>query len=227
MPIYWDDSDDVPEVRNKWQIIRVPRGGKIVCLALSHHVLGVWTHYYGGRTQPCRRDDCKMCVEQGTRRRHLYLGIWNPETGHKNLLELTAAAGFQLLGMKKNDQSVRGRKLTLTRVNKRINSPIQVEIGEDYSGKYQLPTEPAIAESLRIIWHLTTDATFYDQLPEGTPVRPHIRRKKATDGANSKEPDQAHGLQQPGRLGGTNGVHLEAQGNGRFSPRSSSEPTFD
>lgn len=227
MAIDWDDRPDTPRLRNKCQLVRTPRGGKIQAVIISTAAQAVWTHYYGGRTQPCSGADCEMCEAQGTRRRHVYVAIWNPDTAKTVMLEVTDTAGVELLLWKQEGRPLRGRMIRTVRLNSRVNAPVEVTIGDDVSAKYQLPPEPEIRDSLRIIWHLAHDPSAYTDAEQGTRVRPHIRRKKATNGANQQEPDQANGLQQPGRLGGTNGVHLEAQSNGRFSPRSTSESTFD
>lgn len=227
MPIAWDNRPDSPRRRNKLQLIRTPRGGKLQGIFLSTEAVGVWTHYYGGRTQPCQQEECEICAHQVTRRHHVYAAIWSPETQKSVLLEMTENAGEELLNRAEQKQSIRGLKFKTHRVNMKPNAPVTLVVMEDASALYQLPPEPDVVEALLIIWHLANDPRYKVKTDPLTRVKPHFRKQKGTNGTGDKKPDQANGLEHPGRLGSANGLHQQGQGPGDLPARSPFEPTDD
>lgn len=227
MPIAWDYDDDVPALRNLWQLIRCPRKGRLNAMVISTYCEAVWTHYYGGRTQPCRGEDCQMCREQGTRRRHIYVGIWHPESNDRNLLEITDRAGKIFLDRRKDKASSRGHRISIERTGPKANSPVLLTFGENIGAKYVIPPEPDIRACLRVIWHMTNDPDAYTDAEKTSFVRGHHRKKGDENGASAAKPNGDLRSKLPGRPGSINRLHEPERENGHLPPSSSSEPALD
>lgn len=227
MAIRWDNSHDTQRRSNKWQLRRTPQGGKLKGLILTDQPLGVWTHYYGGRTVPCESEACPACIDGQNPRKHWYVAQWDPTRDDRWILELTDRGADELILQVSKGARLRGRHLTTYRTNSRANGPVEAVLGEDHSSRYQLPPAPDIRQALLIIWGIETPDNPITGERGTVRVRGYRRRKGNDHGTNQPPNAGTNGTQQPGRLGSTHGLHEQAAENGRVPEESTFEPSHD
>lgn len=90
--IAWSRRPAEGIVEPLWRIIRPPTKGIRRVGILSHDITGCYTHYYAGRTVPCRREACPACATRLLPTWHGYLAVIESGSGHRLILELTARA---------------------------------------------------------------------------------------------------------------------------------------
>ena len=117
--IQWDDSHETARRKNSWQLRRTPHRAKLDAWIVSDTPLGVWTHYFGGKTMPCSGDSCKACQDDRSPRKHWYLACIEKNTGDRFLLELTDRGADGIIEAAADGTSLRGRHIRTWRINSR------------------------------------------------------------------------------------------------------------
>lgn len=213
--------------RNRWHITRVKQASQLKAVFLSTDYVGVWTHYNGSRTIPCRQPTCEGCDNGWRREWHLYAPFWDHNNGAIGMLELTARAAEPVRDHVGQGKSLRGWQFRAYRIGAKINAPVEVELFTDVSEKYKLPDPPNIIECLLKTWRLSDDPTARTQAPKTTNVREH-KRKKEPQNVGQEGVVQSLRPEHAGGLRSANNVHEpEVEKNGDLPTSSSFESSLD
>lgn len=140
------------EMAVKIPILRVPARGMAGARILSHDVVGSYTHYAHGRTQPCDGDGCEYC-EQGTQRRWRgYLMIVSTKSGAIVSMELTAASMARIDQHFRAHRTLRGSSIRAERKGGRENGELMVFLEAKSDGELDLPKAPSQRKWLEKLW---------------------------------------------------------------------------
>jgi hypothetical protein len=227
MALAWDDSPDLPQLRSKFKLVRIGRSEKHRTIILSEKLIGVWTHYFRGRTCPHEEPTCPACDAKNARRWYGYLACWNTTTDTRYMLELTPQAAEILIEYERKRKSLRGLEIYVRRTGDKPNSPCETIIPKEQQSHLALPGAFDVREALMIIWGLATPSDPTTGEPGATRVAPHWRTKGGKSGASPAQPDGDSGPEQPGRPGRANGIHQPPPQTSRFPSSAPVEPTVD
>lgn len=144
-----DDAD-----RYTATLIRCKPGRPIRGICASPHLLGCWTHWFGGRTVPCDPPDCPACAQQVSRRWHAYIHLYSPSTHHSAILELTALAARELEAYIEQHHTLRGALLDVQRSNHRPNSTLILTTTPADLQRFNLPAPLDIPAALERMWEI-------------------------------------------------------------------------
>lgn len=152
METRWTPRPSEHDVTAHLSLHRVTPNKPTLAVILSPDVIGLYTHYWRGRSVPCQPFGCPACEAHQRPRWYGYLGIWNPNNGSIAVLELTPPAIAPIDAWLKRHPSLRAAQIIAKRANKRPNSRLVVEIRPDvYNGEF-LPPPPQVERTLEHIW---------------------------------------------------------------------------
>lgn len=146
------NSDDLPE---QWKILRAPKKGTPRCIILDADVCGCYVHYWSGRTRPCKKVGCEICDKGQVPRWRGYLAVLTPAPSEKRLLEITPSVIVAIDRWKKQEGTLRGSIIRLTRKGNVQNGELVVEIGKQAGFDVTLPPCPNVLDILGRIWRIT------------------------------------------------------------------------
>jgi hypothetical protein len=123
-------------------------------LVYSSAVLGVNTHWVGGRTHPClgTGPECIGHAEGVPVRWKGYLFGHSDQLHRPCLFELSADAVRKSLQLRDRGCCLRGAMIRLSRVGPNINSPVSVELRLDVRPQSCPEEEPDVMMWLCVIW---------------------------------------------------------------------------
>lgn len=165
-------SDRPPVTRRCYTLplVRTPSGRPLIAVVTSERLLGINTHFYGGRTIPCEDNECDACREGMPFRWHGYLGAYDWFRSRQFIFEVTAAGADQLLIYYQAMGTLRGCAFQATRRTRSPNSKVQIETKPADLSKIHMPEQPDIIKCLATIWQIPTAAfeqiDHRDQQPE-------------------------------------------------------------
>lgn len=139
-------------------IRRTPAAGVLAAVITSPDMLGAYTHYYGGRTVPCARPDCKACADGLPYRWHGYVSAWDLRTAEHVLLEVTAAGAEPLVEYHRSHGTLRGCEIRASRPTKRHNGRVAIHTRPYDLKTARLPREPNLLAVLAHLWSLPLEA---------------------------------------------------------------------
>jgi hypothetical protein len=139
-------------------LYRVPAGAGRKGIITASDLLGCWTHWWGGRTQPCEDEDCKACTEGMPRRWHAYISAWTAQPSYHYLLELTRNAIEPLLDYRKEHGTLRGCYYEARRSGPAKNSRLLLSCRPADLAGLKLPPEPHLIHCLAVIWSIPAEA---------------------------------------------------------------------
>lgn len=157
----WDVSPPLEQVLYI-PILSPSPGTRVRGVVLSERLVGVWTHWRAGRTEPHHKDQtgCPGCREGLARRWKGYLGIWWPAGSRVALAELTVGAA-RLCPVLSDPMpsSLRGWLLTLARPFGKMNGPVSIELSPPPAAGSDdgLKPAPDVRRALLVIWERRED----------------------------------------------------------------------
>ncbi len=153
------------------RLMRTPSGVPFVGIITCAKVIGVSTHYYGGRTMPCQPPECPACTDGVPWRWHGYLSCLNKKTREHVLFELTAQAAETVIQYGDQHGTLRGSVFQATRPGYRTNGRVYVQIKAWDGETIVLPDEPKILRALCVVWNLPFSAI---ETPDNIKGTPHV-----------------------------------------------------
>jgi len=139
-------------------LVRVPAGPGRKGIITSTNLVGCYTHWWGGRTQPCEDANCSACKEGMPRRWHAYLAAWTPSPAFHYLLELTRNSIESLMEYHAAQGTLRGCWYEARRAGPARNSRLRLTCRPADLNGLALPQEPNTIACLAIIWSLPSTA---------------------------------------------------------------------
>jgi len=155
--IRWGPPPD-RRLPHKIPIEAAPKDGSVLYFwSLSCDILGVFTHWWEGRSIPCiGRDQGCVCgvrnIWVATRWRG-YLAAWHDEWERFFIAEVTDQAVRESKSVcDLAFEDLRGRKFALRRLGKNRNAKVQIELCSTKRLEYELPAAFDLREALARIW---------------------------------------------------------------------------
>lgn len=183
----WDVPPPTPTNLPYLPLVRVPPGKPLSGLLTSQSVLGVWTHFLGGRTLPCMSSDCKGCEAQMPKRWEGYISLITPSPSKHILVALTPGAALGISDTAPDPLQLRGNLVIFERGGKRLNSRLRARVERVDFYQKMLPPEPNLKEHLVHIWGLDQSQLGQDNPQYVNRVAEHYRRNGQTTDASSVE----------------------------------------
>jgi hypothetical protein len=153
MPV-WTNQIPSDNPYNGIALLRTPASGAIAATILSDNIVGTYTHYAHGRTQPCERPDCPLCSEKVPYRYHAYIAILSERTARQAVLEITAAPAAILLAWRVEYSTLRGAHLVARRSAKRANGKVIMEVSQGHIAPNALPKAIDCTAFMSTMWNL-------------------------------------------------------------------------
>lgn len=153
------------------RVARAPTSGHVDYAILSERLIGCWTHFYLGRTQPCVEGGCHMCSPKAPRRWYGWLAGFDVARRDKVIVEVPPGVALQLKAYREHVGNLRGHVVRLSRRNKKENGPV---VGQFTSGKFAaefLPPAPDVIAVLMRMWRITKLEQL-GNLDEGLKIHP-------------------------------------------------------
>lgn len=132
----------------RYPLRRVGAKGLEPVVVLSGDVLGIYTHFFRGRTHPCMENACEACKANHAPRWHGYLWVYNPRNEAMGILEITAAAITPLDKWFKQHRTLKGVSIKCDRVPKRPNGRLYIHCSESGYNSKDLPTPDSLKKIL-------------------------------------------------------------------------------
>lgn len=128
-------------------LVRVRPEKPLVGVILSTQWLGAEIHYVGGRSQLCPPDgmECGCCKEGNVSRwRGYFIAAIGHPKGHIRTVEVTERCCPTLVNEFAKGQSLRGRTFRLSRINRKINAPLNMDFTGELCAEQLLPGVPPV-----------------------------------------------------------------------------------
>lgn len=123
---FFSDRPEASAMPLGFPVVRAPQKGSDIYTLLSDEVIGCWTHFFRGRTQPCLGDLCTICSPEVRRTWHGWLLGYDPSRRQTYIVELPAGPAMALTKWREERGSLRGCSIELRRKNGKVNGPVQV-----------------------------------------------------------------------------------------------------
>ena len=150
--IEWNERPQDNDVNDRIEIYRIKKKGMRGAVILSEKMIGTYMHFWGGRSEPCMKKNCRACEAGNRARWYGWIGICVAETHQIMILEITRAAAEQIKEYLESHEKLRGAKIAGWRKGKKENGKLTLEIREGESKLLFLPKEPEICERLKRMW---------------------------------------------------------------------------
>jgi hypothetical protein len=139
-------------------IRRTPAGRPLVGIITCDRLIGCNTHYFGGRTTPCTKPDCKACNAAIPWRWHGYITFLAQDDRQHCLFECTAQAAEELVIAQTTHGTLRWVKFEARRMSSKPNGRVLLRISPERNVAIPIPSEPNIPAVLAHLWGLPADA---------------------------------------------------------------------
>lgn len=136
------------------RITRAPKSGKAVFTILSERLLGCWTHFFLGRTQPCVDDGCTICSPKAPRRWYGWLAGYDVAQRTKALVEVPPGVALGLKAYRLEVGNLRGHAIQLSRKNSKDNGPVVGRFAAGIYASEMLPPCPDVVSLLMRMWRI-------------------------------------------------------------------------
>lgn len=189
-------NDRVPSNATRFQLtlIRCQQGGTIRAVITSPRIVGLYTHYFGGRTCPCVDVQCKACSEGFSARWHGYFGVWLAGKPQHKILELTANPCLAIQSYQDTYGTTRGALITVKRVGARQNGRVECVCEPCNRDKLSLPDEPNLINALATLWSLPTSAFIEQTAAQTGNAEQTVSGQRAALAFNPADGNGHHGL---------------------------------
>lgn len=174
MSEHWQDHPESNSTTKNYQIMRTPPDRTVYGVSISSNLVGAKLHYWKGRSTPCTGAECDACQNGQRPRWKGYLAIMDPKQKLVKILEFTERCYADLNSFFQQRGTLRGAQVQFSRLNRRPNGPMQVEIAEMLFDQGLLPEEPNLREILDNIWEVRQTKLWHDQAgsPDAALVEP-------------------------------------------------------
>jgi hypothetical protein len=160
---------------------RIGAKGSLKAAITSPSILGVWTHFMGGRTLACLAQECPGCNAQMPRRWEGYLGILTAGDRKHIILAVTPGAAIGIADSAPDPNNLRGLILIAERLGVRANARLQARVEEADLSQVKLPAIPDLKAHLLHIWGLDQAHTSMDHPGYARHVKADFTTSTKTD----------------------------------------------
>ena len=145
--------ESVPDVAPK--ILRVPAQGMGGVIVQSDDILGVYLHFWGGRTVPCDRSpECRACRADNPLKYRGYIAVQNRDGTVRGILEVTPNVVEYLRRIRAAKGTLRGQAIALYRTPKRARGRMYCESLPFAVAPKEVGPAPDVREVLLAAWQV-------------------------------------------------------------------------
>jgi hypothetical protein len=163
---FFSNTPDVEAQPIGIPIRRTPVSGSAGGIILSDDILGCYTHFWQGRTRPCAGPACNICAEGIARRWHAWFVTKNKHDSHQFLVEVPAGPALALAAWRKENFTLRGWLIKLSRANKKVNGRVIIEMSGPKVDSMLLPPCPDVPGLLLRMWQVKNGQAVIDIIDE-------------------------------------------------------------
>lgn len=153
MPTWTKDVPDDPR-GPAFPILRTPAHKPLTAVITSEDLVGTYTHFFQGRTQPCEGVNCPAHEAGIPYRWHAYVSAWKRSTGLHFIFECTAQAAQTFTDYRDAFGTLRGCLFTATRMNAKPNARVLIQTKPLDLTTDVIPQPPNLIKCLGILWNL-------------------------------------------------------------------------
>lgn len=150
----WDAPPPSDSKLQHLPLQRLGAGLQLKAAITSPAILGVWTHFMGGRTLACLQEGCPGCENNLPRRWEGYLGVLTAKDRRHLILALTPGAAIGIGDTAPDPFNLRGLVLIAERIGKRANARLRARVEELDLSQIKLPPIPDLKAHMMHIWGL-------------------------------------------------------------------------
>lgn len=176
--IDWCEMPNEVDQKERTHLYRVPEKGLKSAVIISKKVIGCYTHYWGGRTQPCLKHDCPACEKEVSRRWYGWLTIWNPSSGEIVIMEITKRACKEVTKFFELHKTMRGATVSGARKGGKANGELKLTIKPAKNDRVDLPTDINRMETLELIWETKRRNIIGRSEPESQTIERRLEAEK-------------------------------------------------
>lgn len=149
-------SHDIPDQTHGYSlpIKRTPAYTKLKAIVTSTDLLGCYTHYWHGRTQPCEAPNCEPCENGMPYRWHAYLAAMETQNALHFIFEVTATGAEPFITYRDAHGTLRGCLFQAERWRQKANGRILIQTKPADLTEIQLPDAPNMVTCLATLWSL-------------------------------------------------------------------------
>jgi hypothetical protein len=159
-------------------LVRTPRASTLWGTILSRNLIGTYTHFVHGRTQPCDAPNCPHCAAQVPFRYHGYLCLLSEQTRKPFIFEFTAAPAELILQYHREAGTLRGTRLGACRPRKTPNGRISLDLRPGPLPLNALPEEVDCTMFMSQMWNIAATRLEHTRRHDG---KPDLRVKRDLD----------------------------------------------
>jgi len=142
------------DIVSDFNIFRALPGREVKLVVWSDDIFGSRTHWWGGRTIPCKKTGCDACTAFKESRWNGWVLAKRTDNDEKVIFEFTPPAGLTLDQAFNEFGSLRGLQIGTTRVSNRSNAKVHVRIFGVEKNVRTIPKAPDIVPIMARIWGL-------------------------------------------------------------------------
>jgi len=169
------EDQPISGLREKtYEIVRAKEGRVLQGVIISEEIKGLPTHWTGGQTMPCGRDQCQWCDLEIPCDWHAYFFWYDRHTQLIDVVEITKGPLPVIREYEKLHGTARGAVARLTRAQNRKNGRVVLELVPSKTPGEFLPKAPDIQKVLLRIWSggryqkRKTAKELVDEIPQKT-----------------------------------------------------------
>lgn len=189
MPRYYHKTSDVQK-HHSYDLKRTPPAEPLLGIVVSHEITVVETHFWGGRTLPCEREQvlddgtvvqsgCRACNAAVPLREHVYIAAVDPKTNVPFIFECTGHSSKTFEEHQKVHGVLRGCCFIAERPKKYKRAQVVIQTKQADLGRRRLPEPPDIPAFLSTVWQLPIYGLTMDKGPQ--PSKKAIVQKEALE----------------------------------------------
>ncbi len=172
-----DWSNEVPEQSkgNSLPIRRTPTGKPLEAIVTSFDLIGCFTHYWRGSTNPCHGENCEPCGEGLPYRWHAYMTAVDFHSNMHMIFECTAISAEFFTAFRDKYHSLRGCHFKATRWNSRPNGRILITTRMADLAERTIPEAPDLKKAMAILWSVPAGdvkTPYYDRQTKMAVITP-------------------------------------------------------
>lgn len=141
-----------------WAIRRAPVDRPLKVVSISSDIFGVRTHFFRGRTQPCRTVGCEACEAKMLSRWTGFITAVDQADNASIVFEFTPPGAVMLDSVHSEYGSIRGLQIVAARAGGRVNGKVHLTQKGFSKDTHRLPAEVDIWTVLSHIWGLQASA---------------------------------------------------------------------
>lgn len=158
--IEWNRRPTKEEMEHVWRVMRPPQKGTMRLLVLSGDLTGTYTHFWHGRTTPCKREHCEACQASRMPEWHGYLACLQADTKIRWILEVTKGCAKNLDDWFRERRTLRGTLIEVGRTSAKPNGRQFVRCLSQFSEREEMLKAPDLHPILARMWQQREQPLF-------------------------------------------------------------------